>query len=42
MWLKGRWSFMALHAVAIVALAGCATGPLSEPCGGFFLCTGWH
>ena len=37
--LKGRWFFMALLAVAIVALAGCATGPLSEPCGGFFLCT---
>ena len=44
MGLKGRWLFMALLAVAIGALAGCAaTGPLSgDPCGGFFVCTGWH
>ena len=44
MGLKGRWLFMALLAVAIVALAGCAaTGPLSgDPCWGFFVCTGWH
>ena len=42
MGLKGRWLFMALLAVATVALAGRATGPLSEPCGGFFLCTDWH
>jgi hypothetical protein len=42
MGLKGQWLFMALPAVAIVALAGCATGPLSEPCGGFFLCTNLH
>jgi hypothetical protein len=42
MGLKGRWLFMALLAVAIVALAGCATGPLSQPCGGFFLCTNYH
>jgi hypothetical protein len=44
MGLKVRWSFMALLAVAIVALAGCAaTGPLSgDPCWGFFACTGWH
>jgi hypothetical protein len=40
MGLKGRWLFMALLGVAIVALAGCAT--LSEPCGGFFVCAGWH
>jgi hypothetical protein len=44
MGLKVRWSFMALLAVAGVALAGCAaTGPLSgDPCWGFFACTGWH
>jgi hypothetical protein len=44
MGLKVRWSLMALLAVAIVALAGCAaTGPLSgDPCWGFFVCTGWH
>jgi hypothetical protein len=35
--------FMALLAVAIVALAGCAaSGPLAEPCGGFYMCTNWH
>jgi hypothetical protein len=41
---NGRWLFMALLAVAIGALAGCAaTGPLSgDPCWGFFACTGWH
>ena len=34
---------MALLAVAIVGLAGCAGGgSLSEPCGGFFACMGWH
>jgi hypothetical protein len=44
MGLKRRWLFMALLAVAIGALAGCAaTGPLSgDPCWGFFACTGWH
>jgi hypothetical protein len=44
MGLKVRWSFMALLAVAIVALPGCAaTGPLAgDPCWGFFVCTGWH
>jgi hypothetical protein len=44
MGLKVRWSFMALLAVAVIALAGCAaTGPLSgDPCWGFFACTGWH
>lgn len=40
--LKGRWLFMALLAVAIVALAGCAAGPFAEPCGGFFVCTNLH
>jgi hypothetical protein len=40
--LKGRWLFMALLAVAIVALAGCAGAALSEPCGGFYACTSWH
>ena len=35
MGLKGRWLFRALLAVAIVALAGCASGPYSgDPCGG--------
>jgi len=34
--------FMALLAVTIGALAGCASGQLSEPCGGFFVCTGLH
>ena len=39
----GRWLFIGLLALAIGALAGCAaTGPLSEPCWGFFACTGWH
>jgi hypothetical protein len=36
---------MALLAVAIVALAGCAaSGPnmMAEPCGGFYMCTSWH
>jgi|HubBroStandDraft_5_1064220.scaffolds.fasta_scaffold398358_1 hypothetical protein len=43
MGLKGRWLFRALLAVAIVALAGCASGPYSgDPCFGFFACTGWH
>jgi hypothetical protein len=44
MGLKVRWSFMALLAVVIVALPGCAsTGPLAgDPCWGFFVCTGWH
>jgi hypothetical protein len=44
MGLKGRWLSMALLAVAIGALAGCAaTGPFSgEPCWGFYMCTGWH
>jgi hypothetical protein len=42
MGLKGRWLFMALLAVTIGALAGCASGQLSEPCGGFFVCTGLH
>ena len=45
MGLNGRWSFMALLAVAIVALAGCAaSGPnmMAEPCGGFYMCTSWH
>jgi hypothetical protein len=45
MGLDGRWLFMALLAVAIVALAGCAAnGPnlLAEPCGGFYMCAGWH
>jgi hypothetical protein len=40
-----RWLFMALLAVAIVALAGCAaSGPnmWAEPCGGFYMCAGWH
>jgi hypothetical protein len=44
MGLKVRWSFMALLAVAIVTLTGCAaTGPLAgDPCWGFYACTGWH
>jgi len=43
MGLKGRCFFMALLAVAIVALAGCGSGPLSEPCGGFYMCiTNFH
>ena len=44
MGLKGRWLSMALLAVAIGALAGCAaTGPLSgDPCWGFFVCSGLH
>jgi hypothetical protein len=43
MGLKGQWLLRALLAVAIVALAGCATGPYAgDPCGGFFACTGWH
>jgi hypothetical protein len=42
MGLNGRWLFMALLAVAIVALAGCASGPFAEPCGGFFACTNFH
>jgi hypothetical protein len=42
MGLKGRWLFMALLAVAIGALAGCAAGPYAEPCGGFYICTDWH
>ena len=38
-----RWFPMALLAVAIVCLAGCAgSGPLSEPCGGLFVCAGLH
>ena len=42
MGLKGRWLFMALLAVAIVALAGCADGQLSEPCLGFSRCPFSH
>jgi hypothetical protein len=45
MGLNGRWLFMALLAVAIVALAGCAASGsnlLAEPCGGFYMCTSWH
>jgi hypothetical protein len=43
MGLNGRWFFMALLAVAIVALSGCAaSGPLAEPCGGFYMCANWH
>jgi hypothetical protein len=40
MGLKGL--FMALLAVASFALAGCAGAALSEPCGGFYMCTSWH
>jgi hypothetical protein len=39
---KGRWLFMAVLAVAIVALVGYAAGPFAEPCGGFFVCTNFH
>jgi hypothetical protein len=42
MGLQGRWLLMALLAVAIVGLAGCAAGPFAEPCGGFFACTDLH
>jgi hypothetical protein len=42
MGLKGRWLSMALLAVAVVALAGCAGAALSEPCGGFYMCMSWH
>ena len=44
MGLKERWLSMALLALAMVALAGCAsTGPFAgDPCWGFFACTGLH